>query len=398
MALDDYYTSNFVRRRKSGGNWSAVLSYKEGGVWKTISKSTKTKKKSEAKKIAQQWQDEENAKIKGLMLSSELDDRTVLDVVNEYQDIQLAKGEIEQSTHYRYKKGIKNHIETHTIGSVMFTSLNRVMIETWLADLAKKGLKQSSISQLYAAISKVYAYYYRIEEIQKNPFHHVKRPPKSKAKVSYLDNDQLQALIVALNENYEEGSPFWTAVNLVVLDGFRRAEMCGLRWNEVDFNYKKVRITTSIGVTNKTYTKPPKNESSVRELNMTPQTEEVLRARQAYIVRNGLSMEPSDFVISDTDTYVHPATLTHQMNKFTHANDLVDHYGQYVTLHNLRHNFATTGVRAKLDIASLAKMLGHHDKAMTLNTYASDSPEAMKKASEMLSKAFSAENPDIYGV
>lgn len=50
-------------------------------------------------------------------------------------------------------------------------------------------------------------------------------------------------------------------------------------------------------------------------------------------------------------------------------NSLVDAYGKKIVPHGLRHNFATVGIRAGMDIASLALMMGHTSRAMTLDTY-----------------------------
>ena len=65
-------------------------------------------------------------------------------------------------------------------------------------------------------------------------------------------------------------------------------------------------------------------------------------------------------------------------------NNLVDAYGKKIVPHGLRHNFATMGIRAGMDIASLALMMGHASRAMTLDTYGDANADALSLASVKL--------------
>lgn len=51
-----------------------------------------------------------------------------------------------------------------------------------------------------------------------------------------------------------------------------------------------------------------------------------------------------------------------------------------MTMHGLRHTFATLGVQSGMDIKSLSSILGHSSAAMTLDIYASDDEQAKKLA------------------
>ena len=105
------------------------------------------------------------------------------------------------------------------------------------------------------------------------------------------------------------------------------------------------------------------------------------------------------FVCGKKKKYLLPSVLSKKMVEFTHTNNLKDVEGNYVTLHGLRHNFATLGVESKMDISSLSYMLGHSNASMTLDIYASANEEGMKKASrtlaEDLSKKLAYLNVDV---
>ena len=65
--------------------------------------------------------------------------------------------------------------------------------------------------------------------------------------------------------------------------------------------------------------------------------------------------------------------------------------------HGLRHNFATVGIRAGMDIASLAIMMGHASRAMTLDTYGDANADALTLASEKLKDTFN-DNTEWFGL
>lgn len=74
---------------------------------------------------------------------------------------------------------------------------------------------------------------------------------------------------------------------------------------------------------------------------------------------------------------------------------LVDAYGKKIVPHGLRHNFATVGIRAGMDIASLALMMGHASRAMTLDTYGDANADALSLASVKLKDTFN-ENTEYF--
>lgn len=372
------------------------LRYKEGDTWKTRSKSLKTDKKREAYRLLQAWMNEENAKARGEVGLGNLGSDTVYQVVSRYLESQFRKNELERSTYYNQTNYLNRTVKEKDIGNRIFTELTRQDIEKWVTQLSADGLSPYSVKIAFSIVRKTYAYYFRIEEIPKNPFDHVTKPKGGKSRVAFLDDEQLLNLIGMLNAFYDVGSWFWTAINLAVLTGMRRGEICGLRWNEVDLQTNTIRITTAIGQSNRAYAKPPKNESSIREFPISPQTNEVLAIRRQYVEERRGKLDGSWFVISDKDGFMHPLALSEEMIKFTREYELKDHYGNYVTLHSLRHNFATMGVKSKVDIAALAHMLGHSDVAMTLNTYATADPQSMQSAVDSMGEAWRTTNPDIY--
>lgn len=73
--------------------------------------------------------------------------------------------------------------------------------------------------------------------------------------------------------------------------------------------------------------------------------------------------------------------------------DLVGTTGKRITLHDLRHTYATYLVAAGTDIKTVSSLMGHANAAMTLNTYASADPHARRSAAKTIERQMAARPP-----
>lgn len=387
------YSKLIVRKLKSG-KYQGILKYKDSsGKWRQTTKVSKQKLKRDAVPELEQWEKEMNLAAEQMPEATpqqhkQKGENTIENVVSAYLDYQFKKGELEKSTYSRQRTTLAIYL-TPYIGDYVFTDIDRVAIERWLTALADKGLKQSTIHMAFALLNKVYRYFCRIGDISHNPCEYVKTPKKGDPKVTYMDTPQTRHLLKCCNDDLEEGGVLWTAINIALYGGLRRGEICGLRWYDVDFDSGYLNVTSSIGISSDgTYTKSPKNKSSVRRFPMIEPLRNALESRRRKVQEDYGTIASNWFVIGDTIHYKPPTTLATEFTRFVRKHEIKDHFGKYVTLHTLRHNLATIGVKSHMDIASLAEMMGHASKAMTLDTYSSASPDAMELAAERLGEAF----------
>ena len=372
-----YYHSYNVsqRKRKNDKVWQARLKYKTPqGEWKETTKILKDcSGKREAKKLAEAWFDEMNEAAE---LSPNFSkEKTVSEVVRDYMDYQLQSGELEQSTYHNRVFTFTGLVDPY-IGNISFISLDRTAITHWLAQLNAKGLSQGTIGVAFYTVRKTYNYYYELGELVRNPFAGIKPPKKPDAKVTHLTKEQMDNFLDCL-EN--ESPKFKLACYLAFYAGLRRGEICGLRWRDIDFDLGVISINSAIGIGDKSYTKQPKNKSSIRTFPIVPQLLEELRKNVE---------EPNYFVVGNGTDFIAPTSLSEEFKKFVRKNNIVDAYGKPITLHSLRHNLGAVGITSGMDIASLSKMMGHSSRAMTLDTYGDATKDAMIVATDKLSKGF----------
>jgi integrase len=388
------YTTVSVKQleNRKGKPWQARAKYKDVyGKWKEVSKMmTGAKGIREAKRMANEWLDQLNAEADLMPNAGKA--KTVEEIYCEFLKHQLDTGEIEKSTYtnsmYSYKKYISPYL-----GDYIFASVDKTVINSWLTKLYQLGLAQSTIHSAYARLKKVYNYFFNNGELLRDPFKGVKMPKKGEPKVTHLTNEQMDNVLSAIYTDYEPQDPMYVGILLAFYAGLRRGEICGLRWNDIDFYKHTITIRSAVGVSygaDGDYTKSPKNKSSNRTFPMLPQLEQALKERKTLI--NPLD---SWYVIGEGEEFMRPQQYNRLFCEFVERNSLVDAYGKKIVPHGLRHNFATVGIRAGMDIASLALMMGHASRAMTLDTYGDANADALNLASVKLKDTFN-DNTDYF--
>ena len=382
------YTAVSVRQlnNRKGKPWQARAKYKDVyGKWKELSKMLPDAKgKREAQRLANEWLDALNAQAD--LVPTAVKPSTVDETFKEYIKHQLDTGEIEKSTYsntlHSYNKYIKPYL-----GEYIFATVDNTVINSWLTQLYQLGLSQNTIHTTYARLKKVYNFFYNNGELLQDPFKGVKMPKKGDAKVTHLTNEQMDNVLQAVYLDYEPQDPMYVGILLAFYAGSRRGEVCGLTWNDIDFYKHTIRIRSAVGVSSVDglgdYTKNPKNRTSSRTFPMLPQLEQALKERKTL-----LNPDDKGFVIGDGEKFMHPQQYNRLFSEFVERNNLVDAYGKKIVPHGLRHNFATVGIRAGMDIASLALMMGHASRAMTLDTYGDANADALTLASVRLKDTF----------
>jgi integrase len=179
----------------------------------------------------------------------------------------------------------------------------------------------------------------------------------------------------------------YAGILLAFYAGLRRSEICGLRWNDIDFNKHTLSVRTAIGESElpgyRTYAKNPKNATSFRTFPMVLQLEKALWERYMAI-----KPDSNWYVIGKEDKYMTPKEFNRRFHVFAERNNLRDFYGNLLIPHGLRHNLATVGIRSGMDIASLSLMMGHASRAMTLDTYGDANADALELAAVKLRDKF----------
>ena len=140
--------------------------------------------------------------------------------------------------------------------------------------------------------------------------------------------------------------------------GLRKGEILGLDWEHVDFEENCIHVVqTYVQEKNGPKTMPPKTVNSIRTIPMT------LTAR-SYLMEMKPERVEGAIVRSSWGTRMSPSGASKAVARFTAKEDV-----PAVTILSLRHSFATSAIRAGINVVSVSKWLGHASVATTLDRY-----------------------------
>ena len=170
-----------------------------------------------------------------------------------------------------------------------------------------------------------------------------------------------------------------------------------MQWGDVDLNAGTICVTRSIGTAEHGtyYLKEPKTAESMRTVSVPGELISDLSRRrgqmEAQCLAAGIGFREDFFVIGEiSGSYMKPHELSIRWKNLANSLELVGTQGKRPSFHDLRHTYATTAIAAGIDVKTVSNALGHSNTAMTLNTYASEDPDAQRRAADTMGAAYEA--------
>ncbi len=318
------------------------------------------------------------------------------------------------------------------IGNIAIGQIRPTHIQSIVADMIKKEYAPKTIKRTLSAINSVMRYAYDMEVIQNNPCDRVHAPKETQNnELHYFTDEQTNRFFDALERRYpcvrkghaskspKTGKTFnvkeytqyteipfqWRVYfNLAIYGGFRRGELCGLKWSDIDFEERTLSITRAVTKTKDgQIIKEPKTKSGIRTVKLPETTINILREwytkQKEYSLKLGTLWKGKTgkqfddnyiFIQLDSGLMMSVDTPSHKFK------EIIDMYNRMceneeeklpsIRLHDLRHTSATLLISNGVDISTVSHRLGHSQTSVTLNVYSHWMEEKDEKASEVLER------------
>ena len=164
--------------------------------------------------------------------------------------------------------------------------------------------------------------------------------------------------------------PRWYPLVLTLLHtGCRRGEVLGMRWSDVDFKRKRITIRRARVNSRTVLPKHRRRRDRPRTVVITPAMEMALRGLQTFRYRRSGGW----VFASRNGTPVEETTTYRAWTRI--CEHLAEKNIRTLTMHSLRHTFATLSLEAGRSVKWVSQQLGHRDASLTLNTYAHVLPD-----------------------
>lgn len=270
-----------------------------------------------------------------------------------------------ETTAYGYQKIIDNHL-VPALGDIPLQDLCPMDLQHYYAELMqKKHLSPNTVRRHHDLLSAALHAALRQDLIYRCPTERVEPPHVVYKETRFYTADNLKKLYQRVEGHWLE-----TAVHLAGSLGLRREEICGLRWSSVDFQMRKIHIRearTAAGAS--IVSKETKNRSSARVLHMGDDIYRLLRQERRRQNEKKLAMgaawpDSGMVAVNRKGEPLSPNNLSMGFTRFIRASDLPP-----LTLHGLRHTFATVASSQGAPLFDIGKALGHSTPATTGKIY-----------------------------
>ena len=333
---------------------------------------------------------------------------TVTEHVAWYIDrVSVSKRNVVATTLTGYRTLLKHSISPF-IGEIKIQDLTEDNVIDWLDSLQQEK-SAATAAKAFVLLRGALKEAQKAGLIAENPTDGLSKP-KAPKKTTHNALDELGRGRVAAFVNIDPADPVSLSIRLALYTGMREAEICGLRWSNIDIDSRTLRVVDSLGKAHKddlrryrnvtevysgVYLKTPKNEGSIRTVSFSENVAQALRARRAAMLAEcmavGVPFKESMFVVGKVDGRpMHPHNLWRRWNALVTAMGLLGTEGKTPTFHDLRHTYATTAIANHIDVKTVSNQLGHKDAAMTLNTYATVDPDAARRAADCMDDVIAA--------
>lgn len=377
-----------VSIQEKKGKWYVVVSYKkENGQWATkwhktglVVKGNKKRAEAIASQIAKEYKDGLN-----------LDNHWRVETFLQYWYDNVIKNAVEITTWESYGTIVNGHLIPY------FSSRNLPLQKLKTADLqlymnykyengrmdGKGGLSANCLKKHYAVLKKALDYAVKNDLILVNPVLNVEMPKVKSYTAKYYTVDQLEILL-----EHCQGSSIESAVFLSVHYGFRRGEVLGLRYCDVDFSGKTITICNTRTQVHSVVEKQPKSAASLRTLPLIPRVEHYLLALKERQTKEkalfGSTYHENDYICKLADgTPLNVNSLSHKFRR------LLQNCGMPpIRFHDLRHSVASYLLKNGVSLKEIQLWCGHSDIAVTAMLYTHVDLEMQKNTGAKINALF----------
>lgn len=279
--------------------------------------------------------------------------------------LSLRSADVKESSYQRYKMLIDKHVLPR-LGGIRVGALTAQILSAFISNLMKEGrtdgrggLSAKTVGDILSIFKSALRLAGRSYTVDSALFD-VKAPtPRGKA-VYTFGEEECRLLTGRILEAPDlSGAAYLLALNC----GLRIGEVCGLKWEDIDFTKRELAVNRTVlriknSLRTEVVVQTPKTESSMRVIPLTAEMLLLLTS-----LRN--TRRDDAFILSGSRTKpLEPRALQYRFRVFLKRVGL-----KHRNYHALRHTFATRSIGKGFDAKTLSELLGHKNVRTTLQLY-----------------------------
>lgn len=220
-------------------------------------------------------------------------------------------------------------------------------------------------NKIMSIMKQVFSFCEERKWLKDNPLRFFKKLKQDQGRIDFLESEEIDLLL-----NANEDQEFFSLIVLALNTGMRIGELCGLKWDRVNFSTGQIEVSRSLS---RSLVQERTKTSLIRQIPMNAEVRTILKELHlksnfnqfVFTRKNGLPYTADHF----SQRYFAPA-----LNRANVRN---------VPFHILRHTYASHFMMNGGSLYDLQKLLGHTSIVMT-QRYAHLAPHHLQKAASVV--------------
>lgn len=274
-----------------------------------------------------------------------------------------------------------NNIIIPELGYYTISEINTDILQSFFNSLKDRGYSYETILKVKNIINPCLKQAVFKKDLLKNSIDGVMMPSYSsfsKREISILNDEDIQKFVAEATRNHLNGTPVYRygyGLVFILYTGLRVGEALNLKWKDIDYINKLVKINGTITKV-KNRNKKEDNESNYIVMSTTPKTEAGIRTvplcntalkSLENLKQITLPSSSNKYIFStDSGKIVARNSLYRNVKNIAIKADIEI---ENCNLHTLRHTFASMLFKKGVDVKAVSALLGHSKVEVTYNRY-----------------------------
>jgi len=260
-----------------------------------------------------------------------------------YEQLPRLKTQLSPSTHALYETVYENFIRTDALGSFELARIQPQDVQTWVDQFQGKSAR--TVARYLQCVKAILEHAVRTRKVDHNPATPIRPPKIEEHAKELLDRSQVDKLLaLPMSARMRTGL-------LLCLHGLRRAEACGLKYEDFDGDGITVR-RQALEVNGELIIREATKTGERRWIPVDAELRRLLESGQGWVLG------------TSTGTPLRPRNLAREWSTLSKGTAY-----EGMTLHDLRSTFGMLMLEKGVDVRTAAELMGH-SPAMLARIYA----------------------------